>query len=162
MSIDVQLIDVATGEALHTEPYYLGGEGNKKYTLLIASTPQKIHGVFSTVVFSAATASTVIATPTSGGSIELTDLIITFERTASTYVEVRFNDGTHTETIVHTDLNDAPVNMAIPFNGNWQGWADAYVDVVITSGNPDGAVSIGYVKRDSRGTLKYDAWDARR
>ncbi|KKL64623.1 hypothetical protein LCGC14_2163140 [marine sediment metagenome] len=59
-------------------------------------------------------------------------------------------------------MQDAPISFGIAFTGNWQGWQNAYVEVVISGAGLDGSVAVGYIKRLKKDSLKYVEWNARR
>jgi hypothetical protein len=153
MSIKVSLIAL-DGTDLHTEEYQIYGRENR---ILASITPQKSHGRFKTASFTVQ-ATTILAQPESGGSVELTDLIITFEKKNTSLVTVRFYDGTNEAVIAKVTLTDAPVEIAIPFNGRWRGWANAYVDATVSVADAIGCVALGYVKHQKLGTQSYEEW----
>lgn len=105
---------------------------------------------------------TIITEPSSGGSISLTDLIVTAEkRAAGGHITIRFTDGTNTINIALINIIDAPVNLAIGFSGRWKGWVNARLEMV-TDEDFSATVSAGYLKVDPAHTLLYAAWDAER
>lgn len=142
------------GEPLHTEEYTLYG---KELKILSTLTPQKAHGRFKTVAFTVQ-ATAVMATPESGGSIELTDMIVTFEKKNLGVIALRFYDGTNEAPIAKATLTDSAFNGVIPFVGRWRGWKDAYVDAVLSGADAIGCVAIGYVKHKALGTQTYEEW----
>jgi len=129
--------------------------------VLCVQAPGKVFGVFKTFKFTG-TGTTKVAEPEGDGSVELTDLVVSFEKKTSAEVVIQFNDGTRTELVWFGDLQDAPISFGIGFTGNWQGWQSAWVEVDITGANLDGSVAIGYIKRLKRDSLTYPKWDARR
>ncbi|KKM03133.1 hypothetical protein LCGC14_1777470 [marine sediment metagenome] len=130
--------------------------------VLCVQAPGKQFGTFRSQKFTATTTGTTIAAPEGDGSIELTDLIISFEKKTSAEVTIQFNDGDNTELLWFADLQDAPIELAVGFTGNWQGWQTAYVEVVISGAALDGSIGIGFIKRLKKDSLKYTDWDARR
>ncbi len=130
--------------------------------ILCVQAPGKAFGVFKSQKFTATTAGTSMAKPLGDGSVELTDLIISFEKKTGAEVTIQFNDDTRTELIWFGDLQDAPISFGMSFAGNWQGWQNARVEVVIAGANLDGSVGIGYIKRFKKDSLVYGEWDARR
>jgi hypothetical protein len=151
------LIDSATGQALHTEEYE--HEGKSGRTLLI--TDMKSHyGVFTSASFTTAT-TTQIITPRGNGSVEITDLIVSFEKKNATVITISFHDGTNTVTIFKGTVTDAPINLAIPLAGKWQGWESAHIDIT-TSADCVGCISIGYLHKLNMESLSYNEWLARR
>ncbi len=130
--------------------------------VLCVQAPGKQFGVFKAQKFTGITTGTKMADPHGDGSVELTDLMVSFEKKTSAEVTIRFNDGSNTELIWFGDMQDAPISFGIAFNGNWQGWQNAYVEVVISGAGLDGSVAIGYIKRLKKDSLKYVEWNARR
>ena len=51
-----------------------------------------------------------------------------------------FTDGVETINIIVADSTNAPINLAIPFAGRWQGWRDARIDLITVN-----AVAPGYI-----------------
>jgi hypothetical protein len=158
MPAHVYLIDAATGQALHTEDYPLYGADDK---ILAVIVPQKVHGVFKTAAYTVQGTFQQI-TPVGNGSIELTDMIITFEKKNTGVVTVNLHDGTNTAPIVKVTLTDASCNLAINFSGRWKGWAAAHIDVVISGADSIGTVAIGYVHHDAANSLTYSEWNSLR
>ena len=157
MPLEAVLIDY-DGCMLHNEEYTLYG---RELRILATITPQKAHGRFKTAAFTVQ-ATTLLATPVSGGSIELTDLIISFEKKNTSVVTVRFYDGTNEANIVKITLTDAPVTLAIPFNGRWRGWKNAYIDATVATADAVGVVALGYVKHQALVTQTYEEWNTDR
>jgi len=153
MPLDVHLIDM-NGNDLHTEEYTLYG---KELHALALLTPQKAHGRFKTVGFTVQ-ATAIMAQPESGGSIELTDMIATFEKKNLGVVTIRFYDGTNEALIAKATLTDGPFNGVASFVGRWRGWANAYVDATVSGADTIGMVAIGYVKHQKLGTQSYEEW----
>ena len=151
MALPVVIIDHKTGEPVATEASSCG-------KLLLTESPRMLHSVFKGTKFTAQTAGTKVATPVSGGSIGLTDILITFEKKNTSTVELRFNDGTNTETVTFSTLTDAPVNLDISLQGIWKGWKDAALEVVIANADAIGAVSVGYCHCEPEYTIDYDTW----
>lgn len=158
MPAKLVLIDSGSGKALHIEDYFIYGEHGK---ILPITTPQKTHGVFKTATYTVQ-GTTEQITPKGGGSLELTDLIVTFEKKNLSVVTINFHDGTNTAPIIKSTLTDSPVNLAISFNGRWQGWKNAHVDVIISGADAIGAIAIGFLHHDELDTLSYEDWNTRR
>lgn len=151
----------------------IGSGGNQEFLSIELSglVPRLIGGEIIPVVanfgafgtFKSATrtadGTSTITEPTPGGSLAITDLIVTGEKQANSSVEVRFTDGTNFVTIYLASQVDAPANTAIGFQGRWQGWQDARIDM-ITVGTADATVAIGYIKLPS--SLAFAEWDALR
>ena len=149
--IKCNLIDLDTGKALDTMDTARGD------IVLGVSTGGAVHGVFKTATRSTA-GTTVIAIPDGNGSIVLTDLIATGEKKAGTLI-IQFADGTNTVIVATFYLTDAPLAVAIPFAGRWQGWQGARLEMV-TSIVANVTVTLGYYKVDKPGSLSYDDWSA--
>ena len=118
------------------------------------------HGVFKSGSQSGA-GTTVIATPDAGGSLLLSDLLVSTDKQNATSVEIRFNDGTRAERIALFDTSNAPVTLPVSFTGKWQGWQDAWLEVVNT-GAVESTVSVGYCQVPRTLSLEYTKWDAER
>jgi len=129
-----------------------------KRPILLTSTEAKQHGTFNSVTRTTA-GTTTATTPISGGSIWVTDLLISGDKQNGSSVEVRFTDGSNTQTIFLASQNDAPANFATSFAGGWHGWVDARVDV-ITVGTGDATVAIGYMKLDGNHSISYEEFEA--
>ena len=95
------------------------------------------------------------------GAITLTDLIVSTDKANASSVTVRFTDGSNTINVAVFDSVNAPVALAIPFVGHWQGWQGARLEVV-TTGNVNATVALGYYKIPKSGADNYSAWDAKR
>jgi hypothetical protein len=158
MPLKIVLVDLATGQALHSEDYFLEGEAGK---VLLTTSIYRHYGVFKTASYTVQ-GTTEQVTPSGGGSLELTDFIISFEKKGSGVVNINFHDGTVTVPIIKITLTDAPVSIAHDFAGHWHGWADAHIDVVISGADSVGTVAIGYVKHPAPDSLSYSEWNARR
>lgn len=156
MGIKSFLTDMKSGKALRILTTNRG-------EVLAVLPPQAVDGAFKSAAFTAQTATTKIVEPIGDGSIELTDLIVAFEKKQNAVVTLRFMDAdNNTETIWYADLTDGAINFAIPFKGNWKGWRGAYIDIVIATADADGSISIGYVHHDKAHSISYSEWDARR
>jgi hypothetical protein len=157
MPAKLVLIDSGSGTQLHNEKYTLYG----KDRILAITTPQKAHGVFKTADYTVQ--GTVEQVSTRGaGSIELTDIVLSFQKKGSGHVTLNFHDGTVTVPIIGIDLTDAPVSTAVNFTGRWQGWASAHIDVVISGADSVGTVAIGYIHHNDKGSLSYSEWNSLR
>ena len=156
--IQVVLVDKGSGVPLHSEKYYMEG-GNGR--VFLVTNIQKQYGLFKTAAYTVQ-GTVEQVTPKGGESIELTDLIVTFEKKNLGVVTINFHDGTNTAPLVKSTLTDGPINMACNFVGKWHGWSDAHIDVVISGADSIGTVSIGYVKHPKANSVGYAAWNARR
>lgn len=156
--IKAVLTDKASGIPLHSEDYYMEGEEGR---VLLVTTIQKQYGFFKTTAYTVQ-GTVEQVTPKGGESIEITDLIINFEKKNTAVVTINFHDGTNTAPLVKATLTDAPINMASNFVGKWQGWSDAHIDVVISAADAIGTVAIGYVKHPKKDSVSYSEWTSRR
>lgn len=105
------------------------------------------------------TGTTTIVTPPKNESIVVTDLIITAEKKNAGLNTLLFNDGTNTENVIVASVSDSPVNLAIPFAGLWQGWKDAYLQIVQTGANHYISVTVGYYYMSSDLSEEYARWN---
>lgn len=148
---------ILTESASGQELYIAKQNGDK---VLITQTHAQIEGRFKSAVLTDAGTITIVE-PLSGGCITLTDMILASDKTEGATIIVQFNDGTNTETIVNTDMSDAPVNIAINFTGYWHGWRDAWLELIISGGtNPSASCAVGYFKLHN--SMLYSEWDALR
>ena len=154
MALKTHIMDVLTGNPIDTR-----GGLNGRMTL-ITETLSRLVGHFKSVSRTTAGSST-ITSPDTDGSILLTDLIINTEKKQNGTVAVQFNDGTNSVEIFKAFCNDAPSNIALSFAGKWQGWENAYIEVVVVA-DTDTTVACGYVKIPPHSTQDYGAWDAAR
>ena len=152
--LQVTLTDLATGKAYHVEP----GAFSPNFPNLVVTNEALIHGSFKSVSRTTA-GTTIIAEPDVGGSIILTDIIVSTDKTAGSSVTIRFTDGTNTIVVMKGDSVNAPFSIAIPLAGKWQGWKDARLEVVTVS-TVDATVAAGYYKVASG--LAFETWDAMR
>ena len=149
------LIDLVTGKAIQTEPYWRDGEERR---LLITSNRPQQYGVFKSATVTNTTITLV--SPLTDGAISLTDLIISSEKQTGGVVTVQFFDGTNTVLIASAEA-DSPIGFASNFAGRWDGWKDAYIQVDVSAAF-NATVSIGYFKLQPEETLGFAAWDALR
>lgn len=156
-TLRVAIVD-EQGRIVHVEEndagHALTGE---ERTLAITTLPQS-HGVFKAQSRTSAGTTTVV-TPDSEGSVQVTDLILSADRVNSASVELRFTDGTNSETLYLGDVTDAPINLAVNALARLRGWQDARLDL-ITVGNVSVYLTIGYIKHID--SLPYSEWDAMR
>lgn len=137
----------------HADSQFIPGE-----PVPIVTTEPALHGVFKSATRTTA-GTTTITSPDPGGTVVLTDLIISTDKTNATSVVVRFTDDTETINVVVGDSVNAPVNLAIAFGGHWQGWKDARVEMV-TTGTVSATVALGYMKIPSG--IPFSEWDTLR
>lgn len=149
MTIKTVLIDSGSGKQLSILD---GITGDKT---LITETHSAIKGVFKAVTRTTAGTTTITA-PRIGGSIHITDLIMTTDKTALSDVTVRFTDGSDTVNVIVADSTNNTVNIAIAFTGLWRGWKDARLEVV-TVADVTATVAVGYVLHDDG--IPFTEWD---
>lgn len=151
--IKARLVARGTNEELHYATGVYSGEPN-----LVTTDESKVHGVFKSATRTSA-GTTIITTPRLGGSIILTDLILTTDKTTNSLTTVRFTDGSNTINVIVADSANAPINLALSFGGLWRGWQDARLELV-TVQTVSATVALGYVKIDEG--LKFADWDGLR
>lgn len=151
--IEAILIDPGTGKALYTASQ--NGD-----MILISQTHAQVEGKFQAKTLTAA-GTVIVSEPDKGGCINLTDFILTSDKTEGSEVTVQYTDGSNTIPIMVADMSDAPVNIATALAGKWEGWRDARLELVITGGiSPTATLAAGYYKlQDSK---LFDDWDAQR
>ena len=158
MAIKTTLVNDSSG-SLETIHYFTTKPGvDSDPSVMVVAPVAGVHGTFTSQTRTGAGTST-LTTPVTGGSLILTDLLISGEKQAGSSVEVRFTDGSATETIFLISQVDVPAQVAIPFAGRFQGWRNARVDM-ITAGTADATVTIGYTKLPVG--LVFAEWDALR
>ena len=159
MPVNTVAIDPKTNTALHVEREWTRTDailGNEVIPVHLRS--QAAHGTFKTVKFTTAGTQTVI-TPNNDGSLFITDIALFGDKVNGGSLELLFTDGTDTATLALATTTDAPVNYGQGFQGRFQGWKDARIDLIIT-GNINGSVVVGYMKMPKG--LPYSEWDALR
>lgn len=158
MPVKSALIDLKDGEALHVhEPYTAFTRTERGAKFLVTIDPYKSHGTFKSVNITTAT-TTVVTTPTSSGSLVLTDLVVSADKVNNTTLAIQFNDGSQTALIARPDtINDA-VNFSWSPAGRIQGWKDAWIEAVTGgAGTPQATVTCGYMQVAEG--LDYAEWD---
>lgn len=155
----VVLIDPKTKRSLHVEEPYNGFEAVEESALIpVVINPLQVHGTFRSATRVEA-GTTVITIPSPGGSIILTDLLISGEKQAGSTTEIRFSDGTNNETIFKAYAVTVPPAVNHSFVGRIQGWKDACLEM-ITVGTADSTIMIGSMKVSS--SLEFAEWDGLR
>ena len=134
------------------------GEG----PILVTTSFGAANGHFKAETLIAA-GTVVIIEPLPGDGIVLTDLILTTDKTSGATAQVVITDGTNSIILISADMTNAPVILAIPFRGLWQGWRSARVELTIAGGiNPTATLAIGYYHTLRKNTLQFTDWDERR
>jgi len=132
------------------------------YALSVLTYRQK-HGQWQSVSWSATQVTkTAIATPVDGGSIEVTDLIITVDKTQGGTVTLTLEDGTNTETLLNCILSDAPLRLNHAVAGRMKGWRDAILYYTVAGANSTGSIIVGYIKNTKPESQPYDVWNSER
>ena len=155
-TLGVRLLGERTRAQLHSGKLWQRfkmAQGNDE--LLLTASYFRAHGQFISATRTSA-GTTVLTTPDLGGSVVLTDLIISGEKQAGSATQITFEDGTNTETIFNASQVDAPPTVGIAFQGRWQGWENARVEF-ITTGAGDATVALGYMKLPQ--SLGYSEWN---
>lgn len=156
--LKVVLTDEKSGMSLHSEEYQ---QEDFKARVLLTETLAGHYGVFKTATFTVA-GTTELITPKGIKSIQITDLIVTFEKKNAATVSINFHDGTNTAPLFKATLTDAPVNLSSNFRGRIRGWNTAHIDVVIAGADAIGTVAVGYVIHPAATGLTYAEWQAKR
>ena len=135
--------------------------GSRDKEILITERLGRLRGSFKSVTNSGSQTQTIIS-PLSGGSIVLTDLILSADKVQNATVVVQFTDDTNTETLYSGDASNNTINLAIAFQGNWQGWSDARLELVTDTAGQSVTAVLGYYKVSEDDSLTYGAWNALR
>jgi len=128
--------------------------------VLFAMPPSKLHGTFKASTRTTA-GTTNIVTPKGGGSICVTDIIVTTEKKNLGTVTVSMTDGTNTINLIRALVTDAPCNLASSIAGRFPGWKNARIDM-ITVEDFTATVTVGYIRVPANESLSYADWDALR
>lgn len=128
-------------------------------TLMVLDHPSR-HGIFN-AESRAGAGTSIIAQPEAGGSLLLTDLIVTSDKVALASFSVQFTDDTETIVVMSANVNDAPCNVTIPLRGCWRAWEDARLEL-ISVGNVAVTVAVGYMKIVKEMTSTFTEWDTLR
>jgi len=123
---------------------------------------RQVHGVWKSVTWTTTKAATAIATPSAGGSIEITDFFFSALKATGSTVTLTITDGTNTETLITVLLTNEAVRLTHAIQGRMQGWADGVVKYAVTGANSSGSITLGYVKHDKDDTEPYSIWNSRR
>ena len=124
--------------------------------LPIGASFKEAFGVFRAVQITSAT-TTIVATASPGGSLLMTDLVVSAKKVAGTTLIVEFDDGVNTEIISDPDSVNQSVNFSWTPFGRIQGWTDAAVKVVTTGANTVATVTVGYVKLPD--SISFSEWN---
>jgi len=130
----------ADRELLNTVPYMAGESKWKTINMVTAATE-------------------ILVTPPVEGSVAITDILMSSDKTNATSVAIRFTDGTNVENIFKGDSTNAPIQIAHSFTGLLFGWKDARIDIE-TVGAVDATITVAYVRIPDG--LEFADWDALR
>jgi len=146
------------GRIVHVEENDAGHAltGNER-TLAVTTLPQS-HGVFKAASRTSA-GTTTLVTPKSEGSLQVTDILLSADKVNSGTVELRFTDDTNTETLLLSNVTDAPVNLTISALSRLRGWKDARLDM-ITVNAVKAYITVGYIKHLD--ALSFSEWNEER
>ena len=151
MTIKSNLINVGTGKSLWSP-------GGIYAPILGSITQAGVFGRFKTASRTT-TGTTTIVIPPSNESLIITDLIITAEKKNSGTDTLRLYDGTNAVNIVVGSVDDSPLNLAIGFQGCWQGWRDAYIQLVQAGANHYANIAVGYYFVPPELSHEYADWN---
>jgi len=98
-----------------------------------------------------------IASPTAGGALILTDIIISTEKAAGSRLTVLFADTINKISIFDGFPIDAPINTALGAHGAFTGWKNASLRMKAEGPKWHSTVAVGYIKIPKG--LEYAVWD---
>lgn len=156
MSIDVRVL--AEHDRAFKYPHHEESISEPEEIVPVTTTEAAIHGVWKVAQRSSA-GTTIITSPPPGGSIAITDLIVSADKAATSSVQLQFTDDSETEIIALFDSINAPIAMAISLTGRLQGWEDARLELV-TTGNVVANITAAYLK--SPKSDPFALWDSHR
>jgi len=132
------------------------------YALSVLTYKQK-HGQWKSITWTnEQVAATAIATPVSGGSIELTDLFFSALKATGSTVTLTLTDGTNTETLITVLLTNEAARLTHSVSGRMKGWRDAVLKYAVTGANSSGSITVGYIKNTKPESQPYDVWNSER
>ncbi len=150
----VRILASGVGKEFHWVTSPFTGE-----PVIVTTDQSKAHGLFKSATLAAAGTSVIVQPPASG-RIQLTDIIVSTDKTANSTVTLAFEDGTNTINIAVFDSANAPVALAIPLAGKFEGWKDARVEMIVAGGDAAATITLGYIKFPTG--LAFAEWDALR
>lgn len=157
MSIDVRIVtDEADG--ILKAPHFADSQFLPGRVLGITQTEMQSHGQWQ-VANRTTAGTTVVVSPDPQQAILVTDMIISTDKVANSFVALQYTDGANTEIIAGFDSANAPVALSVSINGRLRGWGDARLEMVTTS-TVNATVMIGYMKVSS--VQLFAEWDAER
>lgn len=131
------------------------------YALSVLTYKQK-YGQWKSVTWTTTQAATPIATPVSGGSIEITDIFFSALKAVGSTVTLTVSDGTNTETLITVLLTNEAVRLTHAVQGRMKGWRDAVLYYTVSGANSTGSITIGYIKNTKPESQPYDVWNSER
>lgn len=144
------IIDTATGKSL--------GDSNDIFghpTLEIVDYYHTNVRFKSTTLTDAGSAT--IASPTEGGALILTDMIISTDKVLNSRLTVFFADPIEKIAVFDGYPIDAPINTALGLHGAWTGWKDASLRMLAVGIKLQSTVAVGYIKIPKG--IEYAEWD---
>jgi len=154
--IKAQLIRSKDKKEYHTYDGY-----DEKEPVLVTTTHASRKGVFKAAT-NTNDETVIIATPSGNDAIVLTDLIVSAKKVQSSTVTLQFTDGVNTEVLAVFDSGNNSVNLAISFQGHWEGWQAARLEVVTDTNLQVATTAVGYFYITEDSAQTYSVWDANR
>lgn len=158
----IRLFGSSNAEAIYScKPWdeYKAPRGTEE--LLVIEDYVTAFSVFKAVTRTTA-GTTIIVTPPAGGSLSITDIILSATKASGATVTLQFEDDTNTEVITTVALTNVPVTFTIPVKGRLQGWRDARLELVTatSSAQTTAFITTGYMRLPNG--LEYSEWNALR
>ena len=100
--------------------------------------------------------SATIASPTEGGALILTDIIISTDKVLNSRLSVFFADAIEKISIFDGHPIDAPINTALGLHGAFTGWKNASLRMLAVGIKLQSTVAVGYIKIPKG--LEYAVW----
>ena len=123
--------------------------------VLITEDYVTAFGVFKAV--SLTDAGTIpIVSPKPGGSIAITDILISATKVNASTCEILFDDDVNSETLFLANMTNGELFYSHTVKGRMQGWKDARLDLTTVNGS-DVYVTIGFVHLPDG--LEYSEWN---
>jgi len=142
MTVDVRLTDHETNRPLHTVMSNVGEDHHGP--ILVIETAARAHAVWNSATVTSAS-TTILAQPISGGSLIITDIVLSAKKKAASTVKVQFTDGGDTKVLIAPDIINNPANLSWSPQGLIRGWKDARLELV-TDATFDATLTVAYIK----------------
>lgn len=126
--------------------------------LLADSSVKQFTNWNATQITSATT--TTLVTPSTTGSLVVTDIVVSAKKVAGTTLDLEFDDGVNTVIFLSPDSVNNPVNFSWAPAGRVQGWRGASLKAVTVGNNTVATVTVVYMKLPEG--LLFAEWDALR